>query len=183
MNFSELLRIRQSVRGYSDKPVEPEKLEMLIESVRLAPSASNSQPWKLIIVDDPGLREAVAKATFSNAISFNRFAPQAPVIAVLAVEKPKVITQIGGWMKKREFPLVDIGIAAEHFCLQAADLGLGTCMLGWFNEATIKRLLEIPRGIRVGLLITLGYPAEGYVLRPKTRKAQEEMCTRNSYRP
>jgi nitroreductase len=181
MNFSELITIRQSVRGYSDKPVEPEKLEMLIESVRLAPSASNSQPWKLIIVDDPALREAVAKATFSNAISFNRFAPQAPVIAVLTVEKPKVITQIGGWMKKREFPLIDIGIAAEHFCLQAADLGLGTCMLGWFDEAAIKQLLEIPRGIRVGLLITLGYPAEGYVLRPKARKDRVDMWSHNKY--
>ena len=181
MNFSELISIRQSVRSYSDRPVEPGKLQMLIESVRLAPSASNSQPWKLIIVDDPALRDAVAKATFSSAIAFNRFAPQAPVIAVLTVEKSKAITQIGGWMKKREFPLIDIGIAAEHFCLQAADLGLGTCMLGWFDEQTIKTLLEIPRGIRVGLLITLGYPAEGYPLRPKARKALEEMCAQNSY--
>jgi nitroreductase len=181
MNFSELVNIRQSVRSYSDRPVEPGKLQMLIESVRLAPSASNSQPWKLIIVDDPALRDAVAKATFSSAISFNRFAPQAPVIAVLTVEKSKAITQIGGWMKKREFPLIDIGIAAEHFCLQAADLGLGTCMLGWFDEQTIKTLLEIPRGIRVGLLITLGYPPEEYPLRPKARKALEEMCTQNSY--
>jgi len=181
MNFSDLIKTRQSVRGYSDRPVEPEKLQMLIESVRLAPSASNSQPWKLIIVDDPALRDAVARATFSSAISFNRFAPQAPVIAVLTVGKSKAITQIGGWMKKREYLLIDIGIAAEHFCLQAADLGLGTCMLGWFDETTIKKLLDIPRGIRVGLLITLGYPAEGYALRPKSRKALEEMCAHNSY--
>jgi len=183
MNFADLIVIRQSVRSYSSRPVEPEKLQMLIEAVRLAPSASNSQPWKVIIVDEPSLRDKVARATYSTAISFNQFAPQAPVIAVLTVEKPRAITQIGGWIKKRQFPLVDIGIAAEHFCLQAADLGLGTCMLGWFDETTIKTLLAIPRGIRVGLLITLGYPPEGYGLRPKARKAMEEMCTRNSYQP
>jgi nitroreductase len=183
MNFSELINIRQSVRAYSNRPVEREKIRLLIESVRLAPSASNSQPWKLIIVDDPALRDAIAHATFSDAISFNRFVPQAPVIAVLTVEKPKVITQIGGWMKEREFPLIDIGIAAEHFCLQAADLGLGSCMLGWFDETAIKNVLNIPRGTRVGLLIAVGYAAEGYVLRPKARKAPEEMCSYNSYHP
>lgn len=181
MDFADLIKVRQSVRSYSDRPVETEKLQMLVEAVRLAPSASNSQPWKLIIVDEPPLCEAVAKATFSTAISFNRFAPQAPVIVVLTVEKAKTITQIGGWMKEREFPLIDIGIAAEHFCLQAADLGLGTCMIGWFNERTIKKLLGIPRGKRVGLLITVGYPAEGYVLRAKARKDIEQMSSRNTY--
>ena len=181
MDFADLVRNRQSVRSYSDRAVEPEKLEMLVESVRLAPSASNAQPWRLIIVDDPPVREAVAHATYSSAISFNRFAPQAPVIAVLTVEKTRTITQIGGWMKEREFPLIDIGIAAEHFCLQAADLGLGTCMIGWFNEKVIKQLLGIPRGTRVGLLITLGYPAEGYPLRPKVRKEVAAMCAHNRY--
>jgi nitroreductase len=109
----------------------------------------------------------------------NRFAPEAPVIAVLTVEKPKKIAQIGGWMKEREYPLYDIGIAAEHFCLQAADLGLGTCMIGWFDEHKVKALLGIPRGVRVGLIITVGYPAEGYVLRPKMRKDTQEMSSHN----
>jgi nitroreductase len=181
MDFADLIMVRQSVRRYADRPVEPEKLHQLIESVRLAPSASNSQPWKVIIVDEPPLREAVARATFSSTITFNRFVPQAPVIAVLTVEKPKAVTQIGGWVKSREFPLIDIGIAAEHFCLQAADLGLGTCMLGWFDEKKIKLLLGIPRGTRVGLLITLGYPEEGYPLRPKVRKDTDIMSSWNRY--
>lgn len=181
MDFSDLIKFRQSVRNYGDRPVESEKLELLVESVRLAPSASNAQPWKLIIVDDPVLRDAVARATFSTAISFNHFVPQAPVIAVLTVEKTKTITQIGGWMKNREFPLIDIGIAAEHFCLQAADLGLGTCMIGWFDEKAIKKILGIPRGTRIGLLVTLGYPADGYPLRPKSRKEVEKMSGRNGY--
>jgi nitroreductase len=181
MIFSDLITTRQSVRSYTGRPVEPEKIAMLIESVRLAPSASNAQPWKLIIVDDPPLREAVAKATFTHLISFNRFAPQAPVIAVITVEKTKTITQIGGWMKKREYPLIDLGIAAEHLCLQAADLGLGTCMIGWFDEKTIKLLLQIPREIRVGLLITIGYPPDEYPLRPKSRHTVEGMSSFNRY--
>jgi nitroreductase len=179
--FAELVKNRQSVRSYQGTPVEPEKLRLLIESVRLAPSASNSQPWKLIIVDDPELRNRVARATFSRTISFNRFAPEAPVIAVLTVEHPRVITQIGGWIKRREFPLIDIGIAAEHFCLQAAELGLGTCMLGWFDERAIKKLLAIPRTIRVGLLITVGYPGPGHLPRTKIRKETAVMCSFNSY--
>jgi nitroreductase len=182
MNFSELMGIRQSVRSYQERPVEPEKLQAIVESVRLAPSASNSQPWTLIIVDEPSLRDRVARATFNSTISFNRFSLEAPVIAVLTIEKPKVITQIGGWMKQREFSLIDIGIAAEHFCLQATDLGLGTCILGWFDEKVIKQLLNIPRSTRVALLITLGYAAEGYPLRPKMRKDIDTMSRHNAYR-
>ena len=85
MGFAELIKIRQSVRKYQDKLVESEKLQKLIEAVRLAPSASNSQPWKLILVDEPELKDQVARATFSKTISFNKFALQAPVIAVLTI--------------------------------------------------------------------------------------------------
>jgi nitroreductase len=181
MDFMELIHRRQSVRSYQSRPVEKEKLLQLIEAVRLAPSASNSQPWKLILVDDPETKDKVAHATYSEAISFNRFAPQAPVMAVLAIEKPGLATQIGGWLKRREFPLIDIGIAASHFCLQAADLGLGTCMLGWFDEGKVKRLLAIPRKTRIGLLIALGYAAEGYPVREKKRRSTEGMSCFNRY--
>ncbi|MBT3382772.1 MAG: NAD(P)H nitroreductase [Prolixibacteraceae bacterium] len=181
MTFKELINRRQSVRKYQEKTVEREKLQQLIEAVRLAPSASNSQPWKLIIVDEPGLKDKVARATFSKVVSFNKFAPQAPVVAVLVIEKPKVITQLGGSIKKREFPLIDIGIAAEHFCLQATELGLGTCMLGWFNEKKIKHLLNIPKKKRIGLVITLGYFPDDYKHRKKIRKPAENMSSFNSY--
>ena len=181
MDFLELTRTRQSVRKYDTRPVEQEKLERLIEAVRLAPSASNSQPWKMILIDEPQLKDRVARETFSTIVSFNKFAPEAPVIAVLTVEKPKLITQIGGRIRKTDFALIDIGIAAEHFCLQAAEVGLGTCMLGWFNENAIKRLLHIPRGTRIGLVITLGYAAEGYPLRAKARKATAAMSSFNGY--
>lgn len=129
---------RQSVRSYQSRPVEKEKLLQLAEAVRVAPSASNGQPWKLIFVTESALKEKVAEATFSTLVSFNKFVPQAPVLAVLVIEKTKLITQVGGRMKKREFPLIDIGIAAEHLCLQATALGLGTCMLGWFDEKDKK---------------------------------------------
>ena len=180
MDFSQLITVRQSVRKYANRPVPEETLDRLVEAVRLSPSASNSQPWRLILVTDPALRDRVARATFSRLVSFNRFAVQVPVLAVLVVEKPKVITQIGGRLKDRDFPLIDIGIAAAHFCLQAADLGLGTCMLGWFDEAVIRELLHIPASRRIGLVITLGYRAEAQI-RPKQRKSTSRMCSRDSY--
>jgi nitroreductase len=181
MPFSELIRTRQSVREYQNKAVEDDKLEKLVEAVRLAPSASNSQPWRLILITDPDIRIRVARATFSTLVSFNKFAVQAPVLAVLTIERTKLITQIGGRLKDREFPLIDIGIAAGQFCLQAAELGLGTCMLGWFDEAAIKSILNIPERIRIGLVITLGYPPDNYPLREKLRKSVGEMSRFNRY--
>jgi len=181
MEFSELLEIRQSVRQYSQRAVERVLLDKLIEAVRLAPSASNAQPWKLIVVDEPELRTQVAQATFSKTVTFNRFALESPVIAVLVIEKSGFISQAGAILKKRQFSLIDIGIAAAHFCLQAAELGLGTCILGWFDEKRIKRLLRIPARRRIGLLVTLGYAAEGYPLREKSRKDASIMSGFNSY--
>jgi len=180
-NFTELALKRQSVRLYDSKPVEKEKLDEIIEACRIAPSASNSQPWKLIIVNEPELKNKVADATFNKTVSFNKFAPQAGVIAVVVIERPRLITQVGGFLKNREFPLIDIGILSEHFCLKAAELGLGTCMLGWFNEKKIQNLLSIPRKKRIGLVITLGYEQEGYKQREKVRKLTEEMSSFNIY--
>jgi len=181
MTFQELIYNRQSVRKYQDIPVESEKIEKLIEAVHIAPSACNSQPWKLIIVDEPELKNEVARATFSKTISFNKFAVQAPVIAVLVIEKAKLIAQIGGSIKNQEYPHYDIGIAAAHFCLQATELGLGTCMIGWFDEKKIQQLLNIPKKRKIGVLITLGYPPQDYKLRKKIRKPVVEICSYNAY--
>jgi nitroreductase len=181
MRFEELILARRSVRKYQPKAVEAEKLRALIEAVRLAPSASNAQPWKLILVEDAAIKERVARATFSKMYSFNQFTMEAPVIAVLAVEKHSLLTQVVGWMKKRPFYLMDIGIAAAHFCLQATELGLGTCMLGWFDEAEVKKVLHVPRNLHIGLLITLGYEAENSTAHAKVRKAAEAMSSWNQY--
>jgi nitroreductase len=181
MSFQQLMNHRQSVRKYQDKLVEKGKMEKLIEAVHLAPSASNSQPWKVIIVNEPDLKNRVAKASFNKAISFNKFTVQAPVIAVFVMEKAKPITQIGGSIKNKEFPQYDIGIAAGYFCLQATELGLGTCMIGWFNEKKIQKILKIPKKRKIGLLITLGYPPDDYKLRKKIRKPVDEIYRYNSY--
>jgi nitroreductase len=181
MIFKELILARQSVRRYADTPVEPEKLNLCLEAARLAPSASNSQPWKFIVVDQEPLRTEVAKATFSDIKLINKFTIQAPVLIVIVMEKAKLITRLAMMVKKKEWPLIDIGITASHFCLQATELGLGTCMIGWFEEEKIKKLLQIPSDKSIGLLITLGYAEEGYPLRTKIRKPIDEILRYNKY--
>lgn len=182
MNFLELVKYRQSTRKYDSRFVSDEIIERCLEAARLAPSASNSQPWKFIVVDDPSVREKVANQTFDRLLPMNKFVPQAPVLIVMVIEKPKVITRIGGIIKNKEYPLIDIGIAAEHICLQAAEEGLGTCMLGWFNEKPIKKNLKIPSTKTIGLIITLGYAPNDYRMREKSRKAYDDIVTHNSYR-
>jgi nitroreductase len=181
MTLNQLIQTRQSVRRYSATPVEPEKLQQCLEAARQAPSASNSQPWKFIIVDQEPLRTEVAKATFSDIQLINKYTLQAPVMVVIVMEKAKLITRLAMLVKKKEWPLIDIGITAEHFCLQAAELGLGTCMIGWFEEDKIKKLLQIPSDRSIGLLISLGYAVDGYPLRTKIRKPMGDILTYNKY--
>ncbi|MBN2681873.1 MAG: nitroreductase family protein [Bacteroidales bacterium] len=181
MSFLNLVKTRQSVRKFSSKPVEKEKILLCVEAVRLAPSACNSQPWKIIVVDNPELKDKLAKETYGLIARFNKFVIQAPVIIVFVIEKPKLVTQIGEVLKNKEYPLIDIGIAAEHFCLQAAEIGLGTCMLGWYNEKPIKKLLEIPEKRTIGLLVALGYEPENYKKRQKIRKNTEQILSFNKY--
>jgi nitroreductase len=181
MTFKELILARQSVRRYAETPVEAEKIGQCLEAARLAPSASNSQPWKFIVVDKQPLLSEVAKATFSDIQLINKFTLTAPAIVVIVVEKAKLITRLAMLVKKKEWPLIDIGITAEHFCLQAAELGLGTCMIGWFEEDKIKKLLQIPSDKSIGLLITVGYAVDGYPQRTKIRKSMEEIVRYNGY--
>lgn len=180
MDFLPLVNLRESTRKYSDRAVEPEKIEIILEACRLAPSACNSQPWKFVVVTDPILRKEVAQATFSTLLQFNRFALQAPVMVAIVSEPPKTIAKLGGHVMERNFSLIDLGIVAEHFCLQAAELGLGTCMIGWFDEPRIQQLLEIPKNRRVNLVISMGYPASDR-RRIKIRKPMEKIVSFNKY--
>jgi len=180
MKFLDLVKTRQSVRGYLSKEVEREKIERCMEAARLAPSASNSQPWSFIVVDDPRLKEAVARKTFDRVISFNRFSLQAPVLIILISERSGFLNKVAEAIKDKQFSLIDIGIAAEHFCLQATEEGLGTCILGWFNEKGVKKLLNIPQSKRVELIITMGYP-ESNQIRPKKRRPIKQIRSYNSY--
>jgi len=179
--FLELVQQRQSDRKYTGKPVEPEKLQRCLEAARLAPSASNSQPWTFVVVNEPALVKKVGKAAMGPLMSFNKFVPQAPVIVAIVMEKPKMITELGGRIKDKEYPLMDVGIAAGHFCLQAADEGLGSCMLGWFDEKKVQELLQVPREKNIPLLITLGYTPDNYKHRKKIRKKYERVVKFNRY--
>lgn len=181
MELLELIKARQSVRKYTNQQVEKEKLGRCLEAARLAPSASNSQPWSFIIVDDPDLKDKLARLTYDHLVVFNKFVIQAPILVVFVIEKPKAITRIAGFIKKIDFPQIDIGITASHFCLQATEEGLGTCMLGWFREKPIKALLNIPGGKKIGLIVTVGYAPDDYLLRQKIRKSMKEVVRYNTY--
>ncbi len=179
--FLDLVKRRQSVRKYDARAVEDEKLRLCLEAALLAPSASNSQPWTFVVATEPDLVKSLGEACRGPLGTFNRFAATSPVIVTIVLEKPKVITEMGGRVKNKEYPLIDIGIAAEHFCLQAEALGLGTCMIGWFDEGKVKTLQNIPENKTIGLLITLGYAPAEYPLRQKVRKSFNEVVSFNKY--
>jgi len=179
--FLDILVQRQSVRGYSDQPVEPEKLARCLEAARMAPSACNAQPWKFIVVNDPQLKDQVAGYTTSGKlVPMNHFTRQAPILVVIVRESPNLTSKIGTVLKDKPYTLMDIGIVALQFCLQATAEGLGSCILGWFNEKKVKELLQIPKNKRAELIITLGYPSS-QTLRPKIRKKLDDVCCYNRY--
>ncbi len=174
MTFLELVQSRCSVRKFQKKRIEREKMERCLEAARMAPSACNSQPWYFIVVDDPDLVQRIAAETYDSLVRFNKFVHQAAALVIVLSEKSNVTAQIGAALKKRAFNLIDMGIAVEHFCLQAVEEGLGTCMLGWFNEKNIRKILNIQRRKRIGLVIAVGYPAPGE-MKPKQRKSLAEI--------
>jgi nitroreductase len=175
----DLIISRQSVRKYDNKPVEKEKLERIVEAGRMAPSACNAQPWKFVVVTDNQLIVKIAEAASAKLIGMNGFVAQAPVILVIIREQPNMSSKVGGTIKNKDYSLIDIGIAAENICLQARAEGIGSCIIGWFDERQLKKLLSIPKPKRVELIITLGYslsqPGE------KKRKPAKETVSYNKY--
>lgn len=177
MEFSELIQKRQSDRRYAPKPVAREHILKCLEAARLAPSACNSQPWKFIVVDDRAKLAELSEAAIG--LGMNKFTVQVPVMVAVVQEKMNLEAKAGALVKDKDYSLMDLGMAVEHFCLQAAELGLGTCIMGWFDEKRIARLLGVPRGKRIPLIIALGKPALS--TRRKVRKPMEEMSSWNSY--
>lgn len=161
MDFTTLVEQRRSVRAYAETPVPRSAIEQCLQAARLAPSACNAQPWHYVVVSDTPRRTELARLTVPPVGAMNRFAVQAPLIVAVIAERPNISSQIGAALKNKPFYLIDIGISAEHFCLQAAELGLGTCMIGWFDEKRTRALLEVPKSRRPVLLITVGYPESG----------------------
>lgn len=168
--FLELAAARRSVRKYKADPVEREKLDLCLEAARLAPSACNAQPCKFIIIDEPELKEKFCAAAFTGVYSATRFAAAAPVLAAVVADTGKLSAWLGNQVQDTNFRLVDIGIAAEHFVLAAAEQGLGTCWIGWFNAKGAAKALGLPAGRKVEVLISLGYPAENPAPRPRKSK-------------
>jgi nitroreductase len=177
--FLELVQSRQSDRAYLDKLVEIEKLERILEVVRLAPSACNAQPWKFVVVTDAGKRLAIADAMTNKLLSMNHFTKQAPVQIVVIEEKANFSSTVGGWATDKHYQHIDLGIAAAHITLGATDEGLGSCIIGWCNEKKVQRVLDIPRNKRVVMIILLGYSTQP--LREKKRKSKDEIVSFDKY--
>lgn len=176
----DLIMGRRSVRSYSEKSIEKEKILKCLEAARLAPSACNSQPWKFIVVDDSTLKDKLCDVAFSGPFSMNKFAKEAPVIIVVISERRKIFTAIAEFLRDTKYFLVDIGIACEHLILQAQELGLGTCWLGWFDERAVKKILNIPWNKKVDILISLGYPKDSET-RQKKREELPNIASFNKY--
>ena len=181
MKLMDLINKRQSVRRYANRAVEEEKIQRCLDAALMAPSACNAQPWKFIVVNEPSLVKIVARETWNKIAAFNKFVDEAQVIIVITMEKSPMVPSLGKMIKHIDYPYIDIGIAAEHFCLQATEEGLGTCMLGWFNEKPIQKLLNIPKNRKIGLLISVGYEPDDYKQREKIRKKIESVVSYNRY--
>ena len=177
MNFEELIFKRQSDRKYLPNAVAKEDVMKCLEAARMAPSACNSQPWKFVVVNDRAKLMEMAEA--AAGLGMNKFVHSVPVMVAVVLEKMNFTAKIGSMVKNKDYCMLDLGIAVEHFCLQAADLGLGTCIMGWFDEKRISKLLNVPRGKRIPLIISLGYPDAP--VRNKVRKPLEEMSSWNEY--
>ena len=177
MDFEELILKRQSDRKYAPGKVSTEDIMKCIEAARMSPSACNAQPWKFVVVDDRGKLNEMADA--AEGMGMNKFTHGVPVMVAVVLEKMNFSAKVGSLVKNKDYCMLDLGMAVEHFCLQAAELGLGTCIMGWFDEKKIASLLGVPRGKRIPLIIALGHP-EGPT-RKKIRKPLEDMSSWNSY--
>jgi nitroreductase len=181
MDFLQFVSTRQSDRAFDpERPVEKEKLDRILEAARMAPSACNAQPWHMIVVDDPKLKNRVADATSTRALGINHFTKQAPVHILLVEEKVNLSSGIGGWVKQKDYAQMDLGVVAAHIVLAAHAEGLGSCIVGWFDEEKMRELLSIPDSRRVWLDIVIGYSTQA--LRSKKRKSKEEIVSYNKYR-
>ena len=171
MNFTKIAETRQSCRSYNpDRSVEQEKLDRILRIARLAPSACNGQPY-LITVCRGETAKSVAKAT--QGMGMNKFASDAPVMLVISEEPYVASAALGARVKKNDYRSIDIGIVASYITMAATEEGLGTCILGWLDDAQIRKICDLEGTAR--LVITLGYAKDGDPLRSKKRKNMNEL--------
>jgi nitroreductase len=164
MDVMEAIRLRKSVRDWAMRPVEEAKIEAVLEAARLAPSASNRQEWRFVVVTDGGTRKKLAAAARNQA-----FVGEAPVVIACCAETDGHVMSCG----QPCYP-IDVAIAMDHMSLAAVELGLGTCWIGAFDEGKVKEILGIPPAVRVVELMPLGYPADPSP-KAKSRKPLSEL--------
>ena len=171
MNFTEIALTRQSCRAYdAAREVEEEKLNAILESARLSPSACNGQPYFMTVCRGESAK-AVTKAV--QGMGMNKFATDAPVLIVIS-EKPYVASAaLGAKIKNNDFRSIDIGILAAYITAEATALGLGSCILGWLDDEKLREICSLDGTVR--LVITIGYAKEGDRLRQKKRKDADEL--------
>ena len=173
MNFTEIALNRQSCRSFDEtRPVEEEKLQSIMESTRLAPSACNSQPYHFTVCRGE-LAKEVAKATMD--LGMNKFAAQAPVMIVVSEGSYGKSAAVGAKVKNNDFRSIDIGIATAYLTAEATAQGLSTCILGWLNDGKLRKLCNLDQPVR--LVIALGYAKENDPLRTKKRKDMDALVT------
>lgn len=170
MNVHEAIAARKSVRGWKDRPVEEEKLQRVLESTRLAPSAKNRQEWRFLVVTDPEKRSALIEAAHGQS-----FVGEAPVVIVACAETDHRVMHCG-----HTAFLVDVSIAIDHLTLAATEEGLGTCWIGFFDSQKVRQILSIPSEIEVVQLIPLGYPKDPAPI-AKRRLELEEIVHRERW--
>ena len=163
MNVHEAIATRKSVRSWAQRAVEEEKLQRVLESTRLAPSAKNIQEWRFVVVTDEQLRGKLGEAARGQ-----RFVGEAPVIIVACAETDRRVMHCGHLAF-----LVDVAIAIDHLTLAAVEEGLGTCWIGSFDPDAVRKALSIPPEIEVVQLIPLGYPKEPGAVQKKRLPLEE----------
>ncbi len=167
-SFLELAQARQSDRAYEEgRVIEREVLERIVEAGRLAPSACNGQPWHFTVITEPQLLVEVGKAT--SSLGMNRFVKNASALVLITLEPTNITSKLGCGIKDKDFPIMDLGIASAYITLAAEDEGLGSCILGWFDEKKIKELVGIPQKKRLMLIVSIGY-----TVKPKRRKIRKD---------
>ena len=176
MNFKELASNRQSCRNYSNRPVEHEKIVEMIHTAILAPSACNSQPWRFVVIDQEETRSKMPPLLQIGGI--NQFTDAVPTYIVICETKAKLMT--ASTCDSQHYAQMDVGLITAHLVLSAQEQGLGTCIIGAFKEESIKELLGIASGVKIRLVLAVGYAQENKV-RVKSRKPFEDVCSFNQW--
>jgi len=150
----EAIKGRRSIRRFQEKDVPYELVMKLIDAARWAPSAGNVQPWEFVVVRDPGLKKALARAALNQM-----FIAQAPVVIVVCADEIRS-GSVYGPRGATLYCIQDTAAATQNMLLAAHALGLGACWVGAFNEEEVRRVLGIPPGVRPVAIVPIGYPAE-----------------------